>query len=309
MENLPGFLTVATPCCIRQVRVLRASVRRFHPGVSFQWLKPEVPPAASAATQMSQAVAYKPWAIRQALEKNERVVFLDPDTRLYAPLTPMLEGLRKHSLMLSPHQIHPSTGLRCAERDQNLVISGVCNGGVIGVRRTPETLRFLDWWIDRVARDPVSRPADGLFFDQKWLDFAPVWVSDAGWLRDPGLNLGHWRLPEHSLTQDVAAWQVDGEPLRLFHFSGFDPEQPGRLTVYACHVSLDAPPSEALRDLLAEYACALQDADLRGVEREYERREDLQAAFPRRTRRDRIRWWIWTLLHARREVSRRGGRR
>ena len=47
-------------------------------------------------------------------------------------------------------------------------------------------------------------------------------------LRDPGLNIAHWNLPQRHVSYTGDTWYANGVRLRLYHFSGFDPDQPGR---------------------------------------------------------------------------------
>ena len=46
-------------------------------------------------------------------------------------------------------------------------------------------------------------------------------------LRDPGFNVAYWNLPTRPVSRSATArWSSTATPLRLFHFSGFDPDAP-----------------------------------------------------------------------------------
>ena len=48
--------------------------------------------------------------------------------------------------------------------------------------------------------------------------------------RDPGCNVAYWNLDHRDLTIDAGSYQVNGLPLKFFHFSGYSPEQPHLLS-------------------------------------------------------------------------------
>ena len=71
----------------------------------------------------------------------------------------------------------------------------------------------------------------GLFIDQKFIDLLPGLAPGVRILRDPGLNLAYWNLPQrHFLPDAPGGPTVDGHPLSFFHYSGFDPATPDQLS-------------------------------------------------------------------------------
>src|ERR1700736_3646505 len=87
------------------------------------------------------------------------------------------------------------------------------------------------------------------------MDFAPGLVHDLHVLRDPGYNVAYWNLPTRSVRRDGARYTVDGQPLRFFHFSGYDTDRPDELSRHQNRVRLEREP--ALRDLCDGYRSAL----------------------------------------------------
>ena len=83
---------------------------------------------------------------------------------------------------------------------------------------------------DRV--DGCFDPAAGMHFEQRWLDLAHSYVDRVAVVRDPGVNVAHWNLPERVVTLEGDAIRVDGQPGRLFRFSGYDPDHPEFATRY-----------------------------------------------------------------------------
>jgi hypothetical protein len=66
--------------------------------------------------------------------------------------------------------------------------------------------------------------------DQRWLDFAPSWGFAVRVSRDPGLNAAFWNLGERRFEVAGGEHRVNGVRLGFFHFSGYSPAEPERIT-------------------------------------------------------------------------------
>src|SRR3954468_2636134 len=84
------------------------------------------------------------------------------------------------------------------------------------------------------------------------MDFMPGLVPSFHVLRDPGYNVAYWNLPTRRLTRDGDGYTVDGRPLRFFHYSGFDPAQPHKLSLHQDRIEVAENP--ALNELCEHYA-------------------------------------------------------
>ncbi|HEX6985892.1 MAG TPA: glycosyltransferase family 4 protein, partial [Planctomycetaceae bacterium] len=74
--------------------------------------------------------------------------------------------------------------------------------------------------------------------------------------RDTAFNIAYWNLPTRSLEDDGSGgYRVDGEPLRFFHFSGFDPRRPTDLSKHQDRIDVAADP--VLARICREYAAEL----------------------------------------------------
>ena len=78
--------------------------------------------------------------------------------------------------------------------------------------------------------------------EQRWADLIPGLFEPLGLWRDPGVNVGYWRAAISSFERASDRVLVDGQPLRCFHFTGFEPERPERLSRYDNRISLDREP-------------------------------------------------------------------
>lgn len=202
--------------------------------------------------------AIKPHAFRRLLAEPGvgSVTYLDPDIYVYSPLTPVRTALQQAPLALIPHLTRPLAG-EAQPNDLTILTSGGFNLGFMAARREAEIFALLDWWAEKCRFDCRVDFAAGLFTDQKWMDLAPGLVSDLAVLRDPGLDIAYWNLEGRTLSRGAGGWQVNGQPLGFFHFSGFDPESPAALSKHQERIIV--PPASPLADLLADYGKALID--------------------------------------------------
>ena len=200
------------------------------------------------------STAVKPWLLRRLLRDapDGGVLYLDPDMRVYAPLTELFGLVRDHDVVLCPHNLAPMPRDGRRPTEQDILIAGVYNLGFLGLRAGAPADALLDWWGERLRTDCIVDPERGFFVDQRWMDFAPALTERFHVLRDPGFNVAYWNLSERPVARNGAGWTAGGAPLRLFHFSGFDPLVPDRLSKHQDRVRLDREP--ALAELCAGYA-------------------------------------------------------
>lgn len=209
------------------------------------------------------AAGLKPHLLRHQLERHERVVYMDTDIRLYAPQGPIEQALESHEIVLTPHFLDPVEMDGQTPTEPNIIRSGAFNAGVLAVRRGEHADRFLSWWAQRLRRGSKIDLSNGYFYEQHWLDLVPGMFGSVHLLGDRGTNVAYWNLAERPLATDGDVLTVAGVPLRCLHFSGFDPDQPGRLSSYGTRAS--ASDDAVLERLCQEYAAELEAADLRGT--------------------------------------------
>ena len=153
----------------------------------------------------------------------ELVYYLDPDTWLFGRLDAIHEAAPAASVFLTPHLLQCRLQADHAYGEDKHLWEGIFNLGFCAVRRLPRTAEFLAWWDARLRSHCYADHFEGLHTDQKWMDYAPVYLgSDLCIVRQPGVNLAHWNLDERKLARAEGGYTVNGEPLLLFHFSGFD---------------------------------------------------------------------------------------
>ena len=177
-------------------------------------------------TELSTAV--KPLLLRRLLREGaESVLYFDPDIQVFDSLASLWEAAARGSVILTPHVLSPVPDDGFDLVDISVLRAGIYNLGFIGVG--PGSEEFLEWWWGRLRRYCVSDPGAGLFVDQRWVDFIGALFPHSV-VRDPGCNVAYWNLFERRVTREGAGYQVNGVPLRFFHFSGFDPAAPHLLS-------------------------------------------------------------------------------
>lgn len=208
---------------------------------------------------MELATAVKPRVLTYLLDHSDGpALYLDPDLWIFESLDQVASLASDHGIVLTPHAVSPfhRDGRRPAETE--ILKSGVYNLGFLAVGQSARP--FLSWWWDRLERDCIVAPEDGLFVDQRWVDFAPG-LFDHYIFRDPGYNVAYWNLGERELKWSDGVYTVDGQPLVFAHFSGFDPERPYVLSKHTQpnpRVLLSEMP--ALGRICGEYADAMLEA-------------------------------------------------
>lgn len=182
------------------------------------------------------AVAAKPWLLAHLLDEGApAALLLDPDMLVLDDLGPLLDAVRGHAIVLTPHLLAPLSGAGRVERELAVLRAGAYNGGVLGV--SAGSGAFLEWLKRRLLEHCRHAIGEGMHFDQRWLDLVPGAFDDVHILRDHGVNVAYWNLAERPLSGPGEALRAAGRPCRLFHFSGFDPEHPRRASRHAPHLT------------------------------------------------------------------------
>jgi SAM-dependent methyltransferase len=209
---------------------------------------------AALYSVLELSTAVKPWLLRYLLGERgcEAVAYFDPDIQVFDRLDEIDEHIRRDGLVVTPHLTAPMPrdGRRPSETD--ILIAGSYNLGFIGLAPGAATDRLLDWWAERLETDCIVAPEKGYFVDQRWMDFAPGLVPSFHVLRDPGYNVAYWNLSARRVRQAGDRFTVDGQPLRFFHFSGFDPDRPDKLSKHQDRIDLVHEP--AVGELCRRYA-------------------------------------------------------
>lgn len=246
--------TSSAPNYAGKVRALCQSLREHCPGMAIHWLVADVynqdllagwdedaideimfaddfaasrdPSWLFQHDVVELSTAIKPAAALALLAREDcdLLLYFDPDIVVFSPLDDLVDQLRSASVVLTPHLLQPEKELD-AVMDHELCAlrHGVFNLGFFGVRDCEEGRAFLQWWHERCRISCRRDVEEGVFTDQKWLNFAPVFFPGASILRSPRFNVAPWNINQRRLVGTFdEAFLVDGEPLGFYHFTGFD---------------------------------------------------------------------------------------
>lgn len=277
MTNTLHIFTCAAVNYLPKVRILCSSIRQYHPdAVIHLALADEQPEWLDVSTELFDSVlpldklgipnahawsfghnivelstAIKPFALKYLLDLPDcrAVLYFDPDMVLFSRVDDILVKLNTHNLALTPHLTQPELSLAgILDHEISCLRHGIFNLGFIAVANTDEGRRFAGWWADRLYLFCRAEVENGLFTDQKWLDFAPAFFDGVAVLKSSRHNVATWNLATRKVTGNFNdGFMVDGEPLGFYHFTGFDS---GAHRIMA---EMYASASPAVQDLIAWY--------------------------------------------------------
>ncbi len=205
------------------------------------------------------ATALKPWLLdRLSKDHTEGVLYLDPDIRVFSSLSEVSSLARDHGIVLTPHATAPMPRDGLMTEETSILAAGIYNLGFIGVG--PDQSAFLEFWKERLRRECIVEPNHMRFVDQRWIDFVPGMFSTYI-LQDTTCNVAYWNLDHRNLRWAGSHYDVDGRPLKFFHFSGYTPRAPHLLSKHQGErprILLSDRPD--LAKLCNEYRIALEEA-------------------------------------------------
>jgi hypothetical protein len=249
MSNVHCFTSVSFSY-LNRARVLAETVKRHHPDWTL-WLglSDEVPPGFDfdlAAESFDRIIRVqdlpvpnlRAWifghnvvelctAVKGEMlcsildEGAEKVVYLDPDIAVFRDLTPVVDLLDTHAVILTPHLLKPEPTLHgVLDNEIGSLKHGVYNLGFIAVNASSEGRAAARWWANRLRKFCHEDVPSGLFTDQRWCDLMPAFFEGVHILRDPGYNVACWNLSNRPIRfEEDGSVSAGGQPLRFFHFT------------------------------------------------------------------------------------------
>ena len=244
--------TSITKSYLPKARVLAKSVKHFHPNWTFVLLfSDELPIGFDLKNEPFDEILtidklgftnWKAWAFGHALVELctavkgpaaellsnrpgvDKIMYLDPDIKVFSSLSSLDLLLDKHEILLTPHLLDAETDIIAIQDNEISALKhGIYNLGFFAARTSGQGLDFICWWAERLrlfCRDDIP---GGLFTDQRWCDLAPAFFSNLHIVRDRGCNVATWNIAHRPLSKDAnAIFFVAGVPLRFYHFTSYD---------------------------------------------------------------------------------------
>lgn len=316
--------TSSAPNYASKVLTLARSVKRHMPGARFVWLVSDLrdPEFIQAIPKgvvdefifvedlqnlpgqswlftynlVELSTAIKPFAAETLLKRPDcqKVIYLDPDTVVFSPLTDVLDALETSDIALTPHLCKPEPSFQGVLDNEIAALKhGIFNLGFLALKKSEQALAFARWWGERLVHFCQADVTKGVFTDQKWINFVPVFFDNVKILKTPRLNLAAWNLNQRHVTGSLATQVlVDGEPLGFYHFTGFDKGD------HEFMVRRYAPDNKTIWDLIDWYKTETATQEYKkydwklgmfadgqtkiapSMRTVYQTREDLQKSFP-----------------------------
>ena len=166
--------------------------------------------------------------------KADKVIYLDPDILVKSSFKEVIKLLNKKNIILTPQILSPLGG-ELTLNDFQLLRDGIFNLGFLALSNYKAVRKFLDFWHQRVVRFGFGNSAEGMFYDQLWVNYVPVFYDNYYILKHHGYNMANWNMHERQLTQSYdGSYIVNKEyDLRFFHFSGYSHAQPEIIASYS----------------------------------------------------------------------------
>jgi lipopolysaccharide biosynthesis glycosyltransferase len=184
-------------------------------------------------TELNTAV--KPFYFKyffNSIPEIDRIIYLDPDILVYQPFIDLEKVLDVNEIVITPHFTTPINDDK-NQSEKDFLNTGLYNLGFIALKKGVESQKLLEWWAKRLETEAYINLAEGMFTDQIWINFAPLFFNKVHIFQHPGYNMAYWNLHERYLVEvNKVVKENSSYPLVFFHFSGYNPLKPEVLSKY-----------------------------------------------------------------------------
>ena len=199
----------------------------FHPVFMSELLIPGVDKLIEKYTVFELVNVLKPFFMEWLLKKHpeiNKLVYLDADTYVYAPLNEIFDYLDKNSrisVALTPHVCDYKASIAISDYsiEQLLFKYGLFNGGFYAIKNDQNALEFFDWHKRKLSKFGFNNLDLCMFADQKILDFAPLLFEFVGIFRNKSYNVAFWNYFEREIEFKNSSYYIENKKLVFFHFS------------------------------------------------------------------------------------------
>ena len=160
------------------------------------------------------------------------IIYLDPDIYVYNKFEDLEDQLASFDIILTPHSTTPINDNKLPSENEFLN-TGLYNLGFLAINKNENTKILIDWWSDRLVDKAYINLEKGMFTDQLWMNYTPLYFKNVLIYTHPGYNIGYWNLHERMLTKVKEEYYVNRSfSLIFFHYSGYSPIRPYSLSRY-----------------------------------------------------------------------------
>lgn len=184
-------------------------------------------------TELNTAV--KPFYFDYFLKNRpeiQNIIYFDPDIIVFDNLQPLKDKLDIYSIVLTPHITTPIND-KFETREIDHLNTGLYNLGFVAISRSKASTEMINWWMERLKKDCRIDLCNGLFVDQHWMIFVPIFFKNHVFVdKYAGYNVAYWNLHERTVSQKQGKFFVNDVPLIFFHFSGYGINKPDEVSKY-----------------------------------------------------------------------------
>jgi glycosyltransferase involved in cell wall biosynthesis len=193
--------------------------------------------------------------------------YFDPDIAIFGKLDKLKKYSEVHSITMTPHMTTPTDdNFKLSQLD--ILRAGVFNFGYLGWNTSFKSgWTLIKWWQGRLNKDCRVALAEGIFTDQSWGVFFCS-SPDAGIFHEIEYNVAYWNLHERIIGwTDTTGYTCNGGKLQFFHFSGYSPLIPSKLSLHQNRHHLEG--LRGLDRLCSEYSKQLKLAGFENWKKDY----------------------------------------
>lgn len=192
----------------------------------------------------------KPFCIQKLFEDGyQKVIYLDPDIYVVRSLREVYDYLNTYDCVLTPHFCYLQQQFKGAVSETQISSQGLYNLGFGAFKNSLVGQQIIKWWMNRLETSCYGDTLNGMFVDQKWMDFIPMFYpTNVLVTKHAGINTAIWNLHERTLIIKDDGYHIkdingDVYPLLFYHFSGFDPYVPKVINRRHPQFNIDVFPS------------------------------------------------------------------
>ncbi|MFY7909634.1 MAG: hypothetical protein ACOVO2_08790 [Emticicia sp.] len=179
-SNIPSFIQCPYPIC----EVNSLNISGFE-GMSERYTHEEI------------VADCKPFFATYFLQKTEKLIFIDCTTVVFQSISLVADILNQSNIVITPQLLFAN-----AHPDEKQILnSGIYHSGFIGLKKSEETNKFLEWWGNNTRQKGFKDMCKGLNADQLWLEHVPAMFDGVHILKEAGVNIGYWNTPERNINQ------------------------------------------------------------------------------------------------------------
>lgn len=207
--------------------------------------------------------AVKPFYFKFFLGKGlyEKLIYMDPDIEVFAPFTELANKLSTHEIVITPHFFSPINDDKW-QAEEDFLNAGIYNLGFIAIKDTPNTRKMIDWWAERLINKAYINFSKGMFTDQIWIMFVPLFFEKVHILKHFGYNVAYWNLHERVLGKKEGKYYInDNTELVFYHYASYRPLNPENISTGQRRYSFESRPD--IKPLFADYNAKLMEIGYR----------------------------------------------